>query len=224
MTGDDMQLEQDFERSNPGLRADAERNRDRLIAAGRKLFAEDGLGVSMAAVAREAGVGKATLSRHFADPQQLMDAVFADRMRAYVRAATEAVADDDPWDGFVSFVTRVCEMQSEDRGFADLLTLTFRRAESLEELRAEGYHAFVEIIARARPTGYLRDDFTSEDLILVLMANAGVVAATAEEAPDSWRRLLGHLLRAFANPDAPLPPMPPIPSSNDLYRAMARSA
>src|SRR5690606_41850834 len=76
----------------PGLRADAERNRERILAAARRLFASDGLDVSMACVAREAGVGKATLSRRFPSREDLINAVFADRMDAYVAAVTQALA------------------------------------------------------------------------------------------------------------------------------------
>ncbi|HEY8718897.1 helix-turn-helix domain-containing protein [Pengzhenrongella sp.] len=211
------------ERPVPALRADAERNRERILAAARVLYAREGLRVSMAAVARQAGVGKATLSRHFTTPQQLIDAVFADRMDAYVEATAKALADADPWHGFVSYVTDVSEMQARDRGFASVLTLTFSGADALEERRAEAYHGFLEIIERAKATSHLRADFASEDLILVLMANAGVISATADDAPDSWRRLIGQLLRGFASPGAPVAPMPPAPSSDDLYRAMART-
>lgn len=82
----------------------------------------------MAAVAREAGVGKATLSRHFASPEELIEAVFSAHMRGYVAATEEALAADDPWKGFTGYVTRVCRMQAEDRGFATVLTLTFSGA------------------------------------------------------------------------------------------------
>ena len=177
----------------------------------------------MAAVAREAGVGKATLFRHFTTPQELIDAVFVDRMDAYVAATEEALANDDPWDGFVGYVMAVCEMQAEDRGFATVLTLTFSSAEALEACRTRAYEGFLTLIERARNTGHLRTDFVSEDLVLVLMANAGVISATARDAPDSWRRLIGHLLRGFAVPGAPLPPIAPAPSSDELYRAMART-
>ncbi|PQP14507.1 TetR/AcrR family transcriptional regulator [Rhodococcus opacus] len=211
------------ERSPTSKRADAERNRERILTAARKLYASEGLDISMAAVAREAGVGKATLFRHFTTPQQLIDAVFADRMDTYVDATTQALADTDPWHGFIRYITSVCEMQARDRGFADVLTLTFHSAEALEERRTQAYHGFLEIIERAKATGHLQSDFVSEDLILVLMANAGVISATANDAPDSWQRLIGHLLRGFANPGAPIPPMPPPPSSDSLYRAMKRA-
>jgi AcrR family transcriptional regulator len=210
-------------RASPGLRADAERNRGRIVHAARRLYAAEGLGVSMAAVAREAGVGKATLFRHFTTPQQLVDAVFADRMGEYVTATSEALAEADGWQAFVGYIWKVCEMQASDLGFADLLTVTFPAADSLQELRAAAHRGFLEIIARAKATGHLRDDFESEDLVVLLMANAGVVSATASEAPTSWRRLVAQTLRGYANHGAPLAPLPPAPSSDDLNRAMARA-
>jgi AcrR family transcriptional regulator len=206
------------------LRADAERNRERIVKAARTLYASEGLRISMSAVAREAGVGKATLFRHFTSPQELIDAVFADRMHAYVQASAEALADDDPWSGFVRFIWAVCEMQALDRGFADVLTLTFPTGGAVEELRAKAYDGFLKIITRAKATGHLRRDFKSEDLVVLLMANAGVISATAKDAPASWRRLVGQVLRGYASPDAPLPKMPPAPSSDALYRAMARAS
>ncbi|MDT0321933.1 TetR/AcrR family transcriptional regulator [Streptomyces millisiae] len=210
------------QQSGTGLRADAERNRDRILAAARRLFATEGLGVSMASVAREAGVGKATLSRRFATRDELINAVFADRMNGYAAAVTDALADPDPWRGFVGYVHAVCAMQAADRGFADVLTMTFPAAKALEARRAEAYDGFLEVIARAKATGHLRDDFTDRDLPILLMANAGVINATGDAAPDAWRRLVAHMLRSYAAPGAPIPPMPDVPPPAALYRAMVR--
>jgi AcrR family transcriptional regulator len=208
--------------SGPELRADAERNRDRIRAAARRLYATEGLGVSMAAVAREADVGKATLSRHFATREDLINAVFADRMDGYTAAVTNALADPDPWHGFTRYIEAVCAMQAADRGFADVLTMTFPAAKALEERRAASYHSLLELITRTQSTGHLREDFTHQDVLILLMANAGVIAATGDAAPDSWRRLVGHMLRAFAAPHTDSPPLPPAPASTALYRAMIR--
>lgn len=84
------------------------------------------------------------------------------------------------------------------------------------------YQGFLELIARAKATGHLQADFASEDLVVLLMANAGVIAATGDDAPEAWRRLVGQMLRAFAAPGAPLSPLPDAPTSTALYRAMAR--
>ncbi|MGW5063481.1 TetR/AcrR family transcriptional regulator [Streptomyces sp. NPDC004096] len=205
-----------------GLRIDAERNRDRILAAARRLYASEGLGVSMASVAREADVGKATLSRRFATREELINAVFADRMDAYAAAVTTALDDPDPWHGFVGYIHAICAMQAADRGFADVLTMTFPAAKALEARRAEAYNRVLELIDRARKTGHLRDDFTDRDLPILLMANAGVVSAAGDAAPDAWQRLVAHMLRSYAAPDAPIPPLPAPPAPAALYRAMVR--
>jgi AcrR family transcriptional regulator len=205
-----------------GLRSDASRNRDRILAAARRLYATEGLEVSMASVAREAGVGKATLSRRFPTREDLIAAVFADRMDTYAAAVAEALAEPDPWHGFTSFIRGVCAMQAADRGFAEVLTMTFPTCKGLEERRARAYQGFLELIDRAKATGHLRDDFTHQDLVILLMANAGVIAATADAAPDTWRRLVDHMLRAWTAPGAPLPTLSPAPAPTALYRAMIR--
>ncbi|WP_258081272.1 TetR/AcrR family transcriptional regulator [Nocardia nova] len=206
----------------PELRIDAERNRERILAAARRLYAREGLGVSMAAVAREAGVGKATLSRRFATREDLIAAVFADRMDGYAAAVETALGDPDPWRGFTGYVHAICAMQAADRGFADVLTMTFPAAKSLEARRAQAYHGFVELITRAKASGHLSPDFTDQDMPMLLMANAGVIAATADAAPETWQRLVGYMLRAFATPGTEPPALPPAPSQRALYRAMVR--
>jgi AcrR family transcriptional regulator len=205
-----------------GLRADAERNRCRILAAARRLYAREGLGVSMASIAREAGVGKATLSRRFATKDELVAAVFAERMDAYATAVTVALDDPDPWHGFTGYIHAICAMQAADRGFADVLTMTFPAAKALEARRAEAYNGLLDLIARAKNTGHLRDDFTDQDVVILLMANAGVVNAAGDAAPDTWRRLVAHLLRSYAAPGAPLSPLPEAPEPAALYRAMVR--
>lgn len=212
------------------LRRDAERNRDKILCAARALYADDGIATSMSAVARSAGVGIATLFRRFPTRDHLVAAVFEDRMDAYVAAVRAALSDPDPWRGFTGFVQAVCAMQATDRGFADVLTLTFPKAKALEAKRREAYEGFTELIERAKAAGRLRDDFVPEDLPILLMANAGVVTATGDAAPDAWRRLVGHMLRAFAAPASAsattaLPadePLPSAPTPTALHRAMIR--
>jgi AcrR family transcriptional regulator len=201
------------------LRRDAERNRERIVAAARGVFAADGIEASMASVARAAGVGIATLFRRFPTREDLIDAVFAGTMNAYVAAVTTALGDPDPWHGFTTYIHTVCAMQAADRGFAEVLTMTFPAATSLEDQRQRAYHGFLHLIDRAKQTGRLRPDFTSQDLVILLMANAGVIAATQTAAPGTWQRLVGYMLQAFTAPQPATLPPPPDPSA--LARAMA---
>lgn len=200
------------------LRSDAERNRDRIVTAAREAYATDGLGVSMNDLARRAGIGIATLFRRFPTRDDLIAAVFADTMAAYHDAATAALTDPDPWRGFAGYLETVCAMQAANRGFADVLTTTFPTAKSLETTRQAAFRALTELITRAQEAGRLRPDFTPEDVAVLLMANAGVVAATGDAAPDAWRRHLAYLLQAYGQ--AGPAPLPPSPAPRSLYRAM----
>jgi AcrR family transcriptional regulator len=214
------------ERSEPSqqqghaLRADAERNRSRIIEAARAVFAEKGLDAPLNEVARRAGVGVATLFRRFPVRDDLITATFAGKMTAYADAIDDALADPDPWHGFCAYVERVCAMQAEDRGFTDVLTVTFPTAKGFEADRNRAAAGFAQLMDRAKGAGKLRPDFAHQDLVLALMANAGVVNGTGEAAPGAWRRLVAYLLQAFASEAAR--PLPPPPSERQMYRALLR--
>ena len=203
-----------------GLRADAERNRERVVEAARDLFAEQGLDASTNEIARRAGVGVATLFRRFPTRDDLVGAVFADKMDAYTAAIEEALADPDPWAGFCGYIQRICRMQADDRGFADVLTMTFPKAKSLEEQRDRSVTLLGQLLDKAKATGDLRQDFAHQDVPLILMANAGVVTATGNAAPQAWERLVGYLIQAFAAVNAQ--PLPDPPTPTQMYRALMR--
>ena len=102
------------------LRGDAQRNRDRLLAAARELFAARGVDVAMADIARHAGVSNGTLYNRFPARENLIEAVFTDRLEAMAALARQALADDDPWRGLTGYLTAVCELQADDRGFNEV--------------------------------------------------------------------------------------------------------
>ena len=204
------------------LRADAQRNRAALLAAARAVFAEQGLDASLDQIARRAGVGIGTLYRRFPTRADLIEAVFVDRMAAYVGAAEDAESEPEPWQAFRTYVLRVLSLQAEDRAVADLLvTTSVTPSGELEELaRARGLRATIRIVERARSSGEMRADFTHQDMVLLLMANAGLVHRTADAAPHSWERHAAFVLdglRACAATEAP-----PAPSEADMKAAMAR--
>lgn len=203
-----------------GLRVDAERNRERILAAAREVFAEQGLDAATNEVARRAGVGIATLFRRFPSRGDLVDAVFREKMTAYAAAVEAALADTDSWRGFTGFIDAICRMQADDRGFAEVLTLTFPSAKGLEADRRKAGAQLGALIARAKATGHLRADFAHQDVPLILMANAGVVTATRDTAPDAWRRLVGYLLQSFAADAAQ--PLPAPPTRSQVSRSLER--
>ncbi|HEX6351892.1 helix-turn-helix domain-containing protein [Actinophytocola sp.] len=211
--------------SDRPLRTDAARNRTAIVAAAQRAFAEGGLQVPFDEIARLAGVGEATVHRRFPDRASLIAAAFCDKMTSYADAAAEALAEPDPWKGFCGYVRRVCAMQASDRGFADLLTITFAAAnpavEELELRRDAAFRDWITIVRKARATGRLRPDFHPDDLVVLLMANAGVVAATAGTAPDAWQRHVEYMLQAFAADNSQ--PLPAPPAREALVRALQRT-
>jgi AcrR family transcriptional regulator len=200
------------------LRADAERNRQRLITAAREVFADRGLHVPMEDIARHAGVGVGTLYRRFPTRAHLIAGAFEAKMCAYADAVAQALAEPDAWAGFCGYIERVCAMQAGDRGFANVLTMTFPVDKRFEAERDRAFRGFTELVDRAKAAGRLRGDFVTEDLAVLLMANAGVIAGTADAAPDTWRRFAAYMIQAFsADHTGPLPP-PPTPTA--IYRAL----
>jgi AcrR family transcriptional regulator len=202
------------------LRTDAERNRSRIVAAAQRVFAEQGLDAPLTDVARHAGVGIATLYRRYPTREALITGAYARQMADYARSVDAALADPDPWNGFRTLIEQVCAMQAADRGFTDVLTMTFPSARAFEAERSHAYQGFIELIARAKDAGRLRQDFSPEDMVLLLMANAGVVAATGDAVPGAWRRVTAYMIQAFAAGHADT--LPPAPAPPALYRAMIR--
>lgn len=209
------------------LRADAERNRERLVQAAQSVFAEGGLNVALEEVAARAGVGIATLYRRFPTREELVAAAFEAKLAEYAAAAEEAFALSDPWESFVELVGRICSMQADDRGFTDLITMSLPSAKHSAELRDRARRVAVRIIDRAQESGVLREDFVLEDLALLLMANAGVVRATRDVAPHAWRRPLAFVLDGLrvSSPGTFRPgPMPAPPTPAQLARVLDGNA
>lgn len=191
------------------LRADAARNRRAIVVAARDLYGQRGLSTPFDEIARAAGIGNATLYRHFPSRCALVAAVFAETLRAVVVAADRALEDADPWDGFAGYAYFLCELQATDRGLADLLITAIDGAPELENLRRQAFSGFVRVAGRAQQSGQLRADFRPADLALMLMANAGLIHRTGTAAPSAWQRFLSHHLdglRASAATTAPPPP------------------
>lgn len=189
------------------LRADALHNRNRIVEVARDLFAERGLDVPMAAIARHAGVGVATLYRRFPTKESLVTEVFADQFATCVSVVDDALADPDPWRGFCTVIEKVCTLQAADQGFSTAFVATFPHAADIERERDRAIQGFTELIRRAKQIGRLRPDFVPDDLILLLMANRGIVTSSANSAVAASRRLVALLLHSLRADNAEsLPP------------------
>jgi AcrR family transcriptional regulator len=186
------------------MRKDAVHNRERLLGAARRLFADRGLDVPLDEIARAAGVSIGTLYNRFPTRDALAEAVFADRVATVAGLAEQALAMADAWEGFAAFMTGVCELQAADLGYNDLAA----RAAAMDGDR--GYGLMREILERAQRSGQLRGDVTLADMAFVVWGVAATIRATYEVAPGAWRRHLALALdglRAVAARPLPVPPM-----------------
>jgi AcrR family transcriptional regulator len=179
------------------LRRDAQRNRELLVAAAREVFGSLGLDASLEEIARQAGVAIGTLYNRFPTRVSLIEAAFVGALEQSSEYAERAALFEDPWEGFVYFLERACEMRAADRGFTEVCSRVFSDAPALEAAKVQGGETIAKVIRRAQDSGRLRPDFRFADLAIVLNATA--------RAPY-WRRHLAYLLDGFrADAAHPLP-------------------
>ncbi|GKQ39190.1 TetR/AcrR family transcriptional regulator [Streptomyces sp. A012304] len=176
------------------LRADAERNRRRIIAAARELFARQGLDVTLDDVARHAGVGVGTAYRRFANREELIDAVFEDTLQRLIALAEQALAHEDPWEGLVQLFLATGQDFADDRGLREVLLegthAKVRAAAARERLTP----AVSAVITRAQQAGQLRDDIEPSDFPLIQLMLGAVTQHSRNVTPELWKRYLTLIL------------------------------
>lgn len=191
------------------LRRDAEQNREAILCAAGRLFADRGAMISLDEVAAEAGVGIATLYRRFPTRESLIEAVVSERMRRYADSAQELadLAADRPLEAFRRYVMLVLEQQVADRAFADVLATPINAASVCPDQRRRAFRASLALVKRAKSAGVVRADFDHSDLYLLTLANDGVLRGAGDAA--AWKRLGAYLFEAFTITTAePLPGVP----------------
>jgi AcrR family transcriptional regulator len=181
-------------------RVDAVRNREHALESARAVLAERGLDAPLDEIARRAGIGNATLYRHFPARCDLVVAVFASALRELAVTSEWALAEPDAWVALTAYLTSICELCSRDRALADLLTTDAVRTPELDMLRAVPVANMQRLITRAKRQGALRRDFRVQDIRLILKGNAGLLERTREQ-PDAWRRHLAYVLDGLRAPD-----------------------
>jgi AcrR family transcriptional regulator len=201
------------------LRADAALNRDRIVDAAAELFGARGIAVPLDEVARHAGVGVATLYRRFPTRADLAAATFERNLSRYTEAVDRALGSSDPWQGFRALIYELCQLQASDAGLRELLTMSFPASSMIERRAGEALARLGTLIARAQTAGALRADVVPGDVVVMLLANAGVVSATVHSDAEPWRRFAALIVDAFAlQPAESLPPAPP---EQQLRRSIA---
>ena len=188
------------------LRADAQDNRERIVAAARRLFAEHGLEVGMREVARRAEVGPATLYRRFPTKQALIDEAFAAELHSCRSIVEEGFGDADAWHGFTSVVEGLTALNVRNRGFVDAFMSVDPAAAAFAEHRRELLGMLDRLAKRAQQQGGLRRDFVIDDLVLVLLAGRGLASVRPATRKTTARRFAQLAIDAFRAAPAESPP------------------
>ena len=182
------------------LRRDAQRNRERIIEAGREVFAARGFAATLDDVAHHAGVGIGTVYRRFPTKEELIEAVFTDRLEDLVTLAEESLAAESAWDGLTGFLRTSARWHAADRGLRDA-------ALSMDEQHfkkaAEQIVPLLEqLMERAHAEGTLRPDAGFRDFPIIMAMVTEMAQHSASCRPGLYERYLELVIDGLrARPD-----------------------
>jgi AcrR family transcriptional regulator len=180
------------------LRADAARNRERILLAAQRVFSEHGLEASVAEVAREAGVGKATVFRSYPTKEHLIAAIACDRIRWVENLVAEALEQPDAWVAFKDLLADLAHRHATDLTHLEGLARN-TDAPLLTDARKAANAALRRLMQKAKKQGAMRADATPEDIRTLFH---GVTHAMSEEerhdvkAWARWAELFANAFRA----------------------------
>ncbi|MFI7587525.1 TetR/AcrR family transcriptional regulator [Spongisporangium articulatum] len=192
------------------LRADAERNRRRILAAAAVVYARSGLEAGFDEIAREAGVGVGTVYRRFPHRDDLLLALFEAHLDAMVTLVEECEATRDAGAGLRRLIETLIENHVRDRGLKELMFSQADCAARMGEHQATIVPVLNRVIERAKQEGSLRPDVQLADVMLAVFMVTSAGSITADLAPEQWRRQFAVLWAGLSGraDDAPLPSTP----------------
>jgi AcrR family transcriptional regulator len=188
------------------LRADAERNRQRLLTAAKELFAQRGVDVTLDEIARHAGVGTGTAYRRFPNKDALIEALMADRIAEIGAIAEECLLDPDPWRAFAGFFERGLALMAADRGLKEVIFSPGRGRERVAHARRAIAPVVARLVKRAVDAGVVRSDIGTTDVPIINFMLTTVVELSRDVEPELYKRYLAIVLDGLRVKNAdPLP-------------------
>jgi AcrR family transcriptional regulator len=162
------------------MRADARRNRQRVLDAAADVFAAHGADVPIDLIAREAGVGPGTLYRHFPTKEALFEAVMLDRFAQLTAEARALLSAPDPGPAFLSYIERVVVQAADQHDLVDVLTRAGFDMQSVKsQVGAELRDAIDALLQRAQASGAVRGDVRIAELMVLI----GGIALSSRTSP-----------------------------------------
>jgi len=203
-----------------GSRADARRNRERIVAAAKERFATEGIECQMAEIARHAGVGNATVFRHFPTKRDLVVAVVEDRLVELLALADAAVAQEDPVAGLRMLVDGLAATLVADHGLQQAVETPVASDARVTASRDALLDRLGALVARCQAAGLMRADVEPIDVAVLVHAVASAVTGLDEVRPGVHRRYLALALAGLGTDAAVLgPPLEAPPPTMDEVEA-----
>ena len=177
------------------LRADARRNREKLLEAAQAEFRERGLGAPLEAVAARTGVSIGTLYTRFGTREDLIDAALSALLAQTLEDLSErALSAGSAWDRFATFIFGLCDLQAGDHAFSDAMCTSRYASPAIEQICQASLELGSRLIAGAQADGSLRADVTVDDLFTALWLNACLADHGGPDAAAVARRQIALLL------------------------------
>ncbi len=185
------------------VRKDVLRNRALLIEAADEVIRENGMDLSLNAVAHHAGVGVGTVYRHFPDREALITAMFEQRVTQVCEVLSAHLKDEDPVAGLRATVFAICQMQATDRGIWEVVSAA--RAEPHREIvEARLLPLARKLVRRANATGRLRTKFDTNDLPVLLWTGGALNNYLRSVSPTAWWRYVQIMFDSYLADDDPV--------------------
>jgi AcrR family transcriptional regulator len=192
------------------LRADAARNRQRLIDAAEEVFAARGLDATLDDIARHAGVNVATAYRHFANKHELARAYLQQTLDRAVAMAEEAAGVEDPMEGLAQFLGQGLDLLAANRGFVDVLTNAYGAEWFKDQLHDLITGPVRHLVVRGQQAGVIRPDVDGTDFGVILpMLSSVSDRGVAASIPEPTHRYLALVLAGLRPDGTALPGRPP---------------
>jgi AcrR family transcriptional regulator len=191
------------------MRADARRNRVRVLAAAEAVFAEEGVKAQVDEIARRAGVGVGTVCRHFPTKQALLDAVLEAMYASLLAEAEAALTEPDPGAAFDAFFHQLADFQARHRALAESMATAIDLSESAQVTQRALRRALTRLTKNAQAAGAIRDDIGAADVTTLFSGVAHTTALAGDLQPVLRHRYVAIILDGLRPHDrGPLPGKP----------------
>lgn len=201
------------------MRADAERNRRRLLDAATQMFCERGLEVGVGEIAQQAGVGRGTLFRNFPSKEHLIAAIVIERIQESITRARAALEAPDAGSTLFDLIEQSVSRSQTDRALFDAIAETYLANEGIREAHAELMGVLDALVRRAQAAGAVRDDVGAVDVLMMIKGVCEAINSFQHVNPDVPLRQLDLILSAIGAPGSIHPLRGEPPTIDDLEKA-----